>query len=96
MTGHCLSCGEPVTLVSISTLVTGELQACLCDVEPELIGPDDAPVEPHTSRVPDSVQRSVDPAATSIVDTSDRHSEENPEYSTRFGGESTATPHSNR
>ena len=96
MTGHCPNCGEPVTLVSISTLVTGELQACPCDAEPELIGPDDAPVEPRTPRVPGSVQRSVDPVATAIVDANNGHPEEEPEYSTRFGGEPTATPHSNR
>ena len=83
-------------LVPIGTIVVIEQKGCSCDARPALIGPDDAPAEPRTSRVPDSVQRSVDPAATAIAYASDRHSEGNPEYSTRFGGEPTATPHSNR
>ena len=96
MTGHCPHYGEPVMLVPISTLVASECQACSCDARPALIGPDDAPAEPRTSRVPDSVQRSVDPAATAIVDASNGHPEEEPEYSTRFGGEPTVTRSSNR
>ena len=96
MTGHCPHCGEPVMLVPIGTIVAMEQKVCSCDVQPALIGPDDAPAEPRISRVPDSVQRSVDPAATAIADASDGHPEEAPEYSTRIAGEPTATPHSNR
>ena len=96
MTGHCPHCGEPVMLVPIGTLIAIEQKGCSCDACPALIGPDDASTEPRTPRVPGSVPRSADPAATAIAYASDRHSEENPEYSTRFGGESTATPHSNR
>jgi hypothetical protein len=83
-------------LVPIGTIIAIEQKGCSCDARPALIGPDDAPPEPRTRHVPDSVQHSIDPAATSIVDTSDGHLEENPEYSTRFAGEPTASPHSNR
>ena len=96
MTGHCPHCGEPVMLVPIGTIIAIEEKGCSCDARPALIGPDDASTEPRTPRVPGSVQRSVDPAATAIVDASNGHPEEEPDYSTRFGGESTATPHSNR
>ena len=80
----------------IGAIVAMEQKVCSCDAQPALIGPDDAPTEPHLVRVPDSVQRSFDPAATAIADASDGYPEEAPEYSTRFGGEPTATPHSNR
>jgi hypothetical protein len=83
-------------LVPIGTIIVIEQKGCSCDARPALIGPDDASTEPRTPRVPASVQRSVDPAATAIVDTSDGHPEEDPAYSTPSGGESTASPHSNR
>ncbi|MEF8976917.1 MAG: hypothetical protein V5A21_11895 [Halapricum sp.] len=83
-------------LVPIGTIIAIEQKGCSCDASPALIGPDDTPAEPRTPRVPDSVQCSADPVATAIVDASDRHLEEDSEYSTRFGGESIATPHSNR
>ncbi len=83
-------------LVPIGILAAIKQKGCSCDATPELIGPDDAPTEPRTPRVSDSVQHSVDPAATAIADASDGHPEEAPEYSTRFASEPTATPHSNR
>ena len=46
VTAHCPHCGEPVTLVSISMLVAREVQACGCDVDPELIAPDERDVVP--------------------------------------------------
>ena len=46
VTAHCPHCGEPVTLVSISTLVTREVQACGCGVDPEPVGPSDGDILP--------------------------------------------------
>jgi hypothetical protein len=96
MTDHCPHCGEPVILVPIGTLVAIEQKGCSCDARPALIGPDDTPTEPRTPRVPDFVHRSVDPAARAIANANDGRSAEDHEYSTRFAGEPTATPHSNR
>jgi hypothetical protein len=73
-----------------------EQKVCSCDARPALIGPDDAPTEPHLVRFPDSSQHIEGPAVTAIADTSDSYADEELEYSPRFAGEPTATHHSNR
>ena len=97
MTGHCPNCGEPVTLVPISTFVAGELQACPCDAEPELIGPEDASVGHPSSRFFEQVLRTdVELAAALDEPLDESHFREHIEYSTRFAGESNAASTSNR
>jgi hypothetical protein len=93
VTGHCPNCGEPVTLVPISTLVAGELQACPCDVEPEPIGPQDTSYERRPSRFSEQAQRTdVKPAAAH----DESHLPERTEYSARYTGELNANSTSNR
>jgi len=93
MTGHCPNCGEPVMLVSISTLVARELQACPCEVEPEPIRPEDASYERRPSRFSEQVQR-TDVKLAAAHDES--HLPERTEYSARYTGELNANSTSNR
>jgi hypothetical protein len=93
VTAHCPNCGEPVTLVSISTLVAGELQACPCDAEPEPIGPEDISYECRPSRFSEQVQGTD----VKLADAHDEsHLPERTEYSARYTGELNANSTSNR
>jgi hypothetical protein len=93
VTGHCPNCGEPVTLVPISTLVSGALQACPCDAEPEPIGPEDVGFEHRPSRFSEQVQRS-DVKLAAAHDESPLP--ERTEYSARYTGELNVNLTSNR
>lgn len=83
-------------LVPIGIIVAMEQKVCSCDARPALIGPDDAPTEPHLVRFPETSPHSDGPAATAIADASDSYVDKESEYSPRFAGEPTATSHSNR
>jgi len=97
MTGHCPHCGEPVMLVPISTLVASERQACSCDVQPDLVGPDDPLPERQPSRLPDLLRRDQDIVAAAIEDIpGETILDESSEHSARSPGEPTATRSSNR
>jgi hypothetical protein len=97
MTGHCPHCGEPVMLVPISTLVASERQVCSCDVQPDLVGPDDPFPERQPSRLPDPLRRDQDAVAAAIEEIpGETILDESSEHSARSPGEPTATRSSNR
>jgi hypothetical protein len=97
MTGHCPHCGEPVMLVPISTLVASERQACSCDVQPDLVGPDDPLPERQPSRLPEPLRRDQDIVASAIEEIpGETILDESSEHSARSPGEPTATGTSNQ
>jgi hypothetical protein len=97
MTGHCPDCSDPVMLVPISTLVASERQACSCDVQPDLVGPDDPLPERQPSRLPEPLRRDQDIVATAIEGIPDESIlDESSEHSARSPGEPTATRSNNR
>ena len=97
MTGHFPHCGEPVMLMPISTLVASERQACSCDVQPDLVGPDDPLPERQPSRSPEPLRRDQDIVATAIEEISgETILDESSEHSARSPGEPTATRSNNR
>ena len=84
-------------LVPISTLVASERQACSCDVQPDLVGPDDPLPERQSSRLPGSLHYDQDIVATAIEEISgETILDESSEHSARSPGEPTATRSSNR
>ena len=97
MTGHCPHYGEPVMLVPISTLVASERQACSCDAQPDLVGPDDPLPERQPSRLPEPLRRDQDIVAAAIKEIpGEPILDESSEHSARSPGEPTATRSSNR
>ena len=84
-------------LVPISTLVASERQACSCDVQPDLVGPDDPHPERQPLRLPEPLRRDQDIVAAAIEGISDENIlDESSEHSARSPGEPTATRSNNR
>ena len=84
-------------LVPISTLVASERQACSCDVQPDLVGPDDPLPERQPSRLPEPLRRDQDIVASAIEEIpGETILDESSEHSARSPGEPTATGSSNQ
>ena len=96
VTCHCPHCGEPVRLVSITTLVAGEVQGCHCPTEPDLLGPDDEQgcLTPIDSLAVTDMETTLDAAGAAFESVCGLPDKD--ERSPRSTGEPTATRFSNR
>ena len=84
-------------LVSISALVASERQVYFCDVQPNLVCPDNPLLERQPSRLPEPLRRDQDIVASAIEEIpGESILDESSEHSARSPGEPTTTRSNNR